>query len=222
MGDVKLWTVRDRSWEYLSESYPSRVEVVLRSFELIDSYIDHYEKGAGSSVYANVCGLTLLKGKNLALGALSLILDALGQEAGALLRPLIEYIELLTYFRKYPEETSKVLENNLPSAGRRAKAIEGIYRNLREHLNENAAHSAFSDYSISHLLTPEFSFRKFQEFHPHVLEKNFRDYAVQLQFLLQEGLFALEHIPEVPIGSLALEAEAFRIEMLHVFDLHRD
>lgn len=193
---------------------------MLSSFELIDACLDHYESAASANVYARICGLTFLKGKNLAQGALSLILDALGQEAGALLRPLIEYIELLAYLRKYPKQANKAAENDLPSAGKRAKAIEGIYQELREHLNENASHSAYSNYSLSHLLTPELSFRRLQEFHPQVLDKNFTDFAIQLQFLLQEGVLALEHIPDVPLIALATEADALRKRILVVFELN--
>jgi hypothetical protein len=47
--------------------------------------------------------VTLVKAKNLALGSYSLVLDGLGQEAGALMRPMIEYAELLAYFRLHPE-----------------------------------------------------------------------------------------------------------------------
>ena len=119
-----------------------------------------------------------MKAKNLAQGSLSLVLDGLGQEAGALLRPMIEYTELLTYLRTFPEKADKVAENTLPSAGQRAKAIGGIYKEFREHLNEHAAHSSCSHFALSHLLTPEFSFRKLQEFVPHVLDANFRDFTV--------------------------------------------
>ena len=175
---VDLWQTRSQSWAYLSAQHPSRVAVVLRSFELIDRCVDEYEATSASNTYSRVCGLTLLKAKNLAQGSLSLVLDGLGQEAGALLRPMIEYTELLTYLRTFPEKADKVAENTLPSAGQRAKAIGGIYKEFREHLNEHAAHSSCSHFALSHLLTPEFSFRKLQEFVPHVLDANFRDFTV--------------------------------------------
>ncbi|CAM8634653.1 hypothetical protein MCEZEM1_03463 [Comamonadaceae bacterium] len=192
---------------------------MLSAFELIDNCVEHYEHAADNSVYARVCGLTLLKGKNLAQGALSLVLDALGQESGALLRPLIEYIELLTYLRKFPEQAERAAENDLPPAGKRAQAIEGIYKGLRDHLNEHASHSAYSHFSLSHLLTPELSFRRLQAFTPHVLDRNFTDFTVQLQFLLQEGLLALEHVPSVPLSELAMRGEALRLRTLSVFGL---
>ena len=67
---------------------------------------------------------------------------------------------------------------SVSSTHMRAKAIGGIYKEFREHLNEHAAHSSCSHFALSHLLTPEFSFRKLQEFVPHVLDANFRDFTV--------------------------------------------
>ena len=112
--------------------------------------MEEYELHSTNSTYARICGLTLLKGKNLALGSLSLILDGLGQESGSLLRPMIEYAELLTYLYKSPKEAERAAENDLPKAGKRAKAIGSIYQNLREHLNEllHIAHTATSRFLI--------------------------------------------------------------------------
>ena len=157
--------------------------------------------------------------QNLALGSLSLVLDALGQESGALLRPWVEYIELLTYLREFPEEATKAAENDLPPAGKRAMKIGGVYKELREHLNENASHSSYSFYSLSHLLTPDFKFRKLQEFVPQVLDRNFTDFAVQQQLLLQEGLLSLQPLAVTVLPMFALEAECLRREMLMVFEL---
>jgi hypothetical protein len=116
---------------------------------LIDRCVDEYEMHAGTNVYARICGLTLLKAKNHALGSMSLVLDGLGQEAGALLRPMIEYIELLTYLRQFPDEAGRAADNDLPTAGQRAKAIGGIYKGLREHLNKHVAQLIQSFLSFS-------------------------------------------------------------------------
>ena len=140
-------------------------------------------------MYAQICGLTLLKAKHLAVGAYSLILDGLGQEAGALIRPFIEYTELLTYFRKFPEKATHAKEDNLPKAGERARAIDGIYKEFRDHLNSHASHSSYSHYSISHLLEPNtLRFKKLQRAVPEVLEKNVTDFVVQLYLLLLEAV----------------------------------
>jgi hypothetical protein len=120
---TNFWQTRSTSWSYLNSQYPSRVAVVISIYDLIDHCVDEYETLAQINTYARVCGLALLKGKNLSQGAFSLILDGLGQEAGALLRPMIEYSELLTYLHKFPNEAEKAAENNLPKAGLRAKAV---------------------------------------------------------------------------------------------------
>jgi hypothetical protein len=215
-----IWVAREQSWSYLNTTHPSRVASVIQTFSLIDECLDQYEIVAGSSVYARICGLTLLKGKNLAQGCLSLVLDALGQESGALLRPFVEYIELLTFFREFPEQAERAAESELPSAGKRAQAISGIYKELRKQLNEHASHGAYSHFSLSHLLKSDLSFRRLQEFAPEVLDRNFRDFSVQLQFLLQEGLLALKHVPDAPIVELARKAEGARKRMLFVFGLN--
>ncbi len=217
---MDLWQTRSQSWSYLNDKFPSRVSVVLNAFTLIDRCVDELELQSRDSTFARVCGLTLLKGKNLAHGSLSLVLDGLGQESGALLRPMIEYVELLTYLRKHPEEADRAAVNALPKAGQRAKAIGGIYHGLRQHLNEHASHSSYSHFALSHLITPELRFRKIQEFVPHVLEVNFRDFAIQLMFLLQQGVLALEAARSPCFIEMAAAADRLKARMLDVFGLN--
>lgn len=217
---MEFWQARSESWSYLNQRYPSRVSVVSAAFELIDRCVDEYEAQAPESTYARICGLTLLKAKNLALGSLSLVMDGLGQEAGALLRPMIEYAELLTYLHKFPADAEKAALNELPKAGQRAKAIGGIYQCLRDHLNQHASHSSYSHYSLSHLLTPELNFRKEQQFVAHVLERNLRDFTVQLMLLLQQGVIALEYISTSKLEELALSADRLKNRTFDVFQLN--
>lgn len=219
MAKEDFWSARQASWAYLSERHPSRVAVVLQLFEFLDKCVDEYEGKADSDPYARICGLTLLKAKNIAYGSLSLLLDALGQEAGALLRPFIEYTELLTYFRQFPEEVEKAAENDLPKAGKRAKAIGGLHQEFRDHLNEHASHSSYSHYSLSHLLTPDLTFRKSQKFVPHVLNRNLADWAVQVWFLLHEAILGLQHLNFNRLVELATAADRLKGRMIHVFEL---
>lgn len=217
---MDLCSTREASWAYLNEKRPSRLSVFLALLKLIDRCVDEYEARAASDTYARVCGLTLLKAKNLALGSFSLLLDGLGQEAGALLRPMIEYTELLTFFRHFPEKTENATENDLPRAGERAKAIEGIYHGLRQHLNEHASHSSYSHYTLSHLLTRELSFRKMQQFVPEVLDRNVTDLALQIWLILHEAVPALERVvSRETLVELASTADKLKGRMIHVFEL---
>ena len=216
-----IWTTRSEALAYLNERQPSRVDVVLRTFELLDDTIDAFDAAPPETAYPRICGLTLLKAKNLALGAYSLVLDGLGQESGALLRPMIEYVELLTYFRLKPEMTERAVENSLPKAGERAKAIEGMFKDFRDHLNREASHSSFSRYSIGHLFERDtFSFKKRQRMVPTVLERNLRDLVVQLHNLLDEAILTLEYSERSKSVEIAVQADRLKRRMFDVFDLN--
>src|SRR5687768_5816205 len=147
---MRLWEARTEALDYLARNQPSRLAVIDRTFDLFDACLDAFE-ASDAAPYSTVCAISLLKAKNLAHGAYSLTLDGLAQEAGALLRPLVEYAELLTYFRLSPDRVKQAINGTLPSAGKRAELVQGIYKNFREFLNENASHSLFTDASVSHL-----------------------------------------------------------------------
>lgn len=217
---MELWTARTEALGYLESQRPARLAILLRTLGLIDKSVDAYESLASNDIYARVCGLTLLKAKHLALGAYSLILDGLGQESGALLRPFIEYVELLTYLRKNPEMALRAAENDLPKAGERSKAIGGIYKDFRGHLNSHASHSSYSQYSLSHLLEPNtFRFKKLQRAVPEVLDVNVRDYAIQLYLLAHESVLSLERLSLASFEALATQANQLKIDLLQAFEL---
>lgn len=136
-----MWQARTEALAYLQHLHPLKLTVIEDTFALFDACIDAYEASESEEIYSRVCAVSLVKAKNFAHGAYSLILDGLGQEAGALIRPMIEYTELLTYFGRFPEMTKLAIENRLPKAGERAKAIGGIYKQFRDHLNKEASHT---------------------------------------------------------------------------------
>ena len=212
---------RKAALTHLESRRSAQLYLLQQLFEAIDRCIDAYEVNSKSDVYARVCGLTLLKAKHLALGSYSLILDGLGQEAGALMRPFIEYTELLTYFRLFPEAAVKAFEGGLPKAGERAKAIDGIYKEFREHLNAHASHSSYSRYSLSHLLEPnDFRFKKMQRMVPHVLETNLRDFTIQVYLLLHEAVLAVERVDQLVFRLLAETTDNARLRVLADWELN--
>ena len=217
---MDLWATRNEALAFLEASHPSHLAVMNRTFEMLDRCVDAFEAEANDNTYARICGLTLLKAKHLALGAYSLILDGLGQEAGTLMRPMIEYAELLTYFRMFPKSVENAANNKLPKAGERAKAIGSIYKEFREHLNMHASHSSFSSYSLSHLLEPTtFKFKKSQRMAPRVLEANVRDIALQLLLILQEAVLALALVNSPQFLNIAEGSDELRERMVLVFEL---
>jgi hypothetical protein len=220
MTRIALWRTRSDTLTHLRRERPEQIEVGEQLFALIDRCNNAYEASASSNTNARVCGLTLLKAKFLSIGAYSLILDGLAQEAGALMRPFVEYTELLTYFRRFPAKVDDALSDNLPSAGQRAKAIEGSYKQFREHLNEHASHSSYSHYSLSHLLEAgTLRFKKLQRMHPQVLERNIRDFAIQLYLLLHEAALGLQPIALSELHLVAGECDEVKQRVLSTFGL---
>jgi hypothetical protein len=217
---MNLWATRASSVEYLENYKPDRLQFLSRTFDIIDSAIDAYELLAEQDIYARVCGLTLIKAKNLAVGSYGLVLDGLGQEAGALLRPFIEYVELLTYFRMFPSTADRALKQDLPSAGQRAQAIGGKFKELRGYLNAHASHSSYSTYSLSHLMDARsLRFRKLQQFVPAVLERNVRDFSIQLHIASREAVLGLTQLNVPNLESLAEEVDDLKIFLVQAFDL---
>lgn len=217
---IPLWRARTEALTYLRRKRGDRIAVIEEMFELIDRCVGIYESHAATDSYANICGLTLLKAKHLALGAYSLSLDGLGQESGALLRPFIEYTELLTYFRRFPKKVSEAENGRLPSAGERAKAIDGVYKELRQHLNQHASHGSYSRYSLGHLMDPVTgNFKKMQQMVPEVLDRNVRDFAVQLFLLLHEGAVGLKPLKPRDLIPLATECDDMKARLIEAFGL---
>jgi hypothetical protein len=215
---LPLWRARTEAQTFLRRERPAQIDAIGQLFALADECVKAYESQS-NDLYSRVCGLTTLKAKNLALGIYSLTLDGLAQEAGALMRPFIEYAELLTYFRAFPEEASNALAGDLPTAGARAKKIGGVYQPFMEHLNEHASHSSYSFHSLAHLTDPETkNFKKLQVMHPGVLERNVGDFSVQFVLMLQESTLCLERSPDQSkIADLARRCDELRGRVLAWF-----
>ena len=149
---MELWKTREQALAALRDELRQQAELVEAAFIHVDECINRLR--AVTSPFGRVCGLTLAKGRNLALGVYSLTLDGLAQEAGALLRPLIETVELLIYFRLDPARVEEAIQGKLPSAGQIAKKIEGRYKDLRQYLSEHASHFGFTYDSLKHIADP--------------------------------------------------------------------
>jgi hypothetical protein len=214
-----MWAARDDALRLLSGEMQEKGKCLDEMFALVDEFIDLFEQKANTDDFHRICGLTVLKAKNLAAGCYSLILDGLGQESGALMRPFIEYLELLTYYRLDPTRINEALGGTLPPAGKVAARIQGMFRDYRSHLNENASHSAYSFYALNHLLNkPSFTFRKYQHTIPAVLDKNVADLFALLFLLLIEVVQCLESAQPGCCFQLAQRADELRLKGISVFE----
>jgi len=190
----------------LAEDFKQQGKIIERLYAIIDECIELFSIKAGKNDFHRICGVVLAKARNYSFGSYGLILDGLGQEAGALLRPFIEYHELLIYFRLDPKRIQQAIENSLPSAGKRAKLIKGYYHDLRKSLNENASHSSFSYQALNHLFDkPTMTIRKEQPMLPKVFFQNMRSLFIIMIPMATEAINCLQI---ADMGSAEKQAEA--------------
>lgn len=147
---VSLWNSRERALTNLQQQYPEVLNVVNSLFVFVNDCGNSLFKI--DSAFSRVTALTVAKSRNLALGCYSLALDSLAQESGALVRPLIETLEVLTYFRLDPSRATEAIERGLPKAGQIAHLIGSEHRDLRGYLNDHASHFSLRHEAVRHLL----------------------------------------------------------------------
>ncbi|HKI54945.1 MAG TPA: hypothetical protein VJ987_12535 [Anaerolineales bacterium] len=176
---MNLWQAREKSLEWLSNELIEQKALLDQGFELLDESIallNQYGKEPSNEQndrFASVINLTLAKTRNLLLGSYGMMLDALAQEAGALLRLILEAYELLVYFRLDPTRADQAIDGNLPQPGEIAKRIKGEFQDLRGYLNTHASHLHLSYESISHLLDYQtFEIKAVQDHRVEVFNNN--------------------------------------------------
>lgn len=212
-----LWKTRHHSMEMLAKDFKEQAKAIEEAFEAIDDCINLFDEKAHEDNYYLICGLVLAKARNLGLGMYGLMLDGLGQEAGALMRPFIEYHELLKYFRLDPSRIEEAMKEKLPPAGKRAQLIEGYFKEFRDHLNQHASHSSFSDFSLNHLIDKtNMVIRKEQPMLPKVLFKNIGDFFIQMILLAIEAIQCLDQNKHI---ELAKKIEKLRTDGVIIFKL---
>ena len=146
---INLWTTRDQSITWLEQELLRESEVIREGFDFLNELVelcnrfgsDEGETTRGKT--CRICAVTVAKSSHLLLACYSLALDALAQESGALLRPLIETYELLVYLRQNLARTDEVIEGRLPTAGKISQRISGDFEDLRKHINESASHFSY-------------------------------------------------------------------------------
>ena len=171
--------------------------------------------------FSRVCAITTTKGRNLLFACYSLSLDALAQESGAVLRPLIEVVELLKYLRLDPSRVDRVIGGKLPSAGQIRKSIKGSFQSLRDHLNLEASHFGFGFHSVRHLLDRKtLSIKATQSHSIDVLARNLDVLSAFLAFLLLESVSCL-YLTDSEAKDLADRSQEWKYLCTHVFAAQR-
>jgi hypothetical protein len=214
---MNLWQARERSLEWLSNELVKQKALVDQGFELLDeciSLLKQYNEKPEDELkgrFAKVVNLTLAKARNLLLGSYSMMLDALAQQAGALLRLLMETHELLIYFRLDPTRADQAIDGNLPKSGEIAKEIKGEYQDLRGYLNTRASHLNLSYESVRYLLDYQtFEIKAVQTHSVDVFNKNITTLNVIQVLVIAEAIRCLNAIGYTP-NSLLDEFEDWRL-----------
>ena len=141
-----LWHSREHALISLKEEYPEAINVLGELFSVVDDCgTSLFEI---DSAFSRVTAITVAKSRNLAHGCYSLALDSLAQESGALVRPLIETIELLKYFRLKPSRAMEAIEGKLPKAGKIAQLIGSEHKGFRLQVVATNLHTLYSVLSL--------------------------------------------------------------------------
>jgi len=168
-----LWATRRSAEQALDGPLRSYADLLGETFTALDVCADRLART--DTQFGRVCALIVIKARNLALGCYSLALDALAQESGALLRPLVESLELLEYLRQDPSRIVEAVDSRLPSAGVIAQRIQGKFKALRERLNEHASHLSLSPEAMRHLVSlKDGRLKTAQPYDGQVLRQNLR------------------------------------------------
>jgi len=208
MAEVDLWQTRNNAIDFVAGPLAGVDRLIRAEFALLDLVITEFDRPSGSDVFPRVCGLTTAKARALLQAIYSLILDGLAQEAGALLRPTLEAYELLVYFTLDRSRAEEAVAGRLPSAGTIAKRIGGSFMGLREHLNTNASHLAFTPYSMRHLVDYRTaSLRTSQPFLPELLRENMEALFAILALFTAQCVPALETAGSAQSHTLADESD---------------
>ena len=160
MADQKIpsgiWATREASEARLAEpALIAEATLIESAFLLIDECINMLaSEQLGHKGYAQVVAVAPNKARRLSFGCFSLVLEGLGQEGGALLRPLMEWLSVLEFIRKDPARAELAFEGRLPKAGKIAQEVAPEFRGLRQFLSKNASHYSFSPESFQHVLNP--------------------------------------------------------------------
>ncbi len=214
---MNLWETREQALSAIKTDLQPQAEVIRDAFSILDLCIERLSALSRTNQFAEVCGLTFIKVRNLALACYSLALDGLAQEAGAMFRVLAEVIELLIYFEQEPIRIDEAIKGKLPSAGEIGKKIQGNFQSLRNSLNQHASHFSYTPDSLKHLHDQSGSWKVVQPHQDTVLAINMRWLFVLFLILSNEEMLCLSKVNALDDG-LQAKIEDWREKGQPVFD----
>ena len=215
---MNLWATREQATSAIDTILQPQAEIIRGAFSILDLFIERLSAISGTNQFAEVCGLTAIKIRNLALACYSLALDGLAQEAGAMFRVLAEVIELLIYFEQEPARIDEAIKGKLSSAGEIGKKLQGNFQPLRNFLNQHASHFSYTPDSLKHLRDKSNHWIVVQPHQDAVLAINMRWLFVLFLMLSNEEMLCLSKINALD-DSLVVKIEDWREKGQAVFDI---
>jgi len=216
-----FWHTREASLRALENELRVEAQLVYEGFDILDNLVRSFIS-SGDSEFVFVCSITLVKARNFGQGCFSLALDGLAQESGALLRPMIECLELLAYFREEPEAVTKAFKNKLPPAEEIAKKIEGKFKDLRKYLNQHASHFSFTKKACQHLFDESASklpLRQTQPFISKTLRNNLGILCLFLTGIAYEAANCLAYIEQL-LPEVENQINGYRDRVTNLVRMH--
>lgn len=204
---------RERAEEALKGELRVEAALVDRAFELLDDCARHLKSPPRETTIFRMGALIVAKAQHLALALYSLGLDGLAQEGGAVLRPLLEIIDLIRYLSDDPTRCEKILESGLPKAGAIAKISDSQFKPLREDLNEHASHFGLTERSVRHVFAGG-QFRRSPEYHEQTLRGNLLTLLALMLVLLTETIrcYSVSGGSDSVIRGLAARHERLKLD----------
>ncbi len=215
---MNLWDTRYQALSATNTVLQPQAEVIQDAFSILDLCIQRLSAIHRSNQFAEVCGLTFIKVRNLALACYSLALDGLAQEAGAMFRVLAEVIELLIYLEQEPSRIDEALRGKLPLAGEVGRKIQGNFKNLRNFLNQHASHFSYTSDALKHLRDKSGKWIVVQPHQDAVLAINMRWLFVLFLILSNEEMLCLSKVSALD-NLLQAKIEDWREKGQAVFDI---
>ncbi len=207
MGD--FWATRNKAIIALDADLGDLAGLLYECFGYVDEIVKDFQVHSKNSAFARAAGFTTAKGRNFAFACFSLSLDGLAQEGGALLRLLLEAIEVLCYFQTEPNGPQQALDQKLPKPGDIARKIGGRFKDLRDDLNRHASHLSLAPEAAQHLWNS--STRQIltkQEFSSAALQENIKVILLFLFYLAAQSSNCLRQSGLIPVT-----AEAFQLRL---------
>lgn len=189
---MNIWYPREASQALLDGPLAKERDLLAALLAMIRDQVGALERVESSLPRA--AAAILGKAHRLSIGLYSLQLDALGQEAGALLRPLQEVSEVLAYLSDEPSRVVEVEEDRLPKAGIIAKRNASNLKPLRDHLSTHASHFAITSDAMGHYLDHELGRIQLDRSPSEdVLRRNLRSLAAFMVMCAVDGAVLMAH-----------------------------